>query len=122
MKRSESRLEAENYNSSQPLKLCCSYFFLVILVPRQGSFVIAVILVVIYTNSRAFVDLRCVHWVAHCFDESFLPTKEDTVKTYIKSHLSESIVEESSKELGIMLLFKTIFKIIFVVYSWTVGT
>ena len=34
--------------------------------------------------------------VTHYFDESFLRTEEeDSVNTYSKSHLSESIVEES---------------------------
>jgi hypothetical protein len=34
--------------------------------------------------------------VTHYFDESFLRTEEDHVNTYSKSHLSDSIVGDSS--------------------------
>ena len=43
----------------------------------------------------------------HYFDESFLRTEEDSVNTYSKSHLSESIVEESSEELAMIYLIHT---------------
>jgi len=33
--------------------------------------------------------------VTHYFDESFLRTEEDCGKTYSKSHLSDSIVEDT---------------------------
>ena len=42
--------------------------------------------------------------VTHYFDESFLRTEEDSANTYSKSHLSESIVEESSEELAMIYL------------------
>ncbi|PKU63207.1 hypothetical protein MA16_Dca011179 [Dendrobium catenatum] len=42
--------------------------------------------------------------VTHYFDESFLQTEEDSVNIDSKSHLSESIVEESSKELVVIYL------------------
>ncbi|PKU87707.1 hypothetical protein MA16_Dca017767 [Dendrobium catenatum] len=42
--------------------------------------------------------------VTHYFDESFLRTEEDSVKIDSKSHLSESIVEESSEELAVIYL------------------
>ena len=45
--------------------------------------------------------------VTHYFDESFLRTEEDSVNTYSKSHLSESIVEESSEELAMIYLIHT---------------
>jgi hypothetical protein len=45
-----------------------------------------------------------MEWVTHYFDESFLRTEEDSVNTYLKSHLSESIVEESSEELAMIYL------------------
>ena len=45
--------------------------------------------------------------VPHYFDESFLRTEEDSVNTYSKSHLSESIVEESSEELAMIYLIHT---------------
>ena len=45
-----------------------------------------------------------ISMVTHYFDESFLRTEEDSVNTYSKSHLSESIVEESSEELAMIYL------------------
>ena len=48
-----------------------------------------------------------ISMVTHYFDESFLRTEEDSVNTYSKSHLSESIVEESSEELAMIYLIHT---------------
>ena len=49
-----------------------------------------------------------MEWVTHYFDESFLRTEEDSVNTYSKSHLSDSVVEEStttfSEELAMIYL------------------
>ena len=49
---------------------------------------------------------RVTHYLD--FDESFLRTEEDYVNTYSKSHLSDSIVEESptifSEELAMIYL------------------
>jgi hypothetical protein len=44
--------------------------------------------------------------VTHYFDESFLRTEEDYVNTYSKSHLSDSIVEDTifSEELAMRYL------------------
>ncbi|PKU64040.1 hypothetical protein MA16_Dca023101 [Dendrobium catenatum] len=45
-----------------------------------------------------------MEWVTHYFDESFLRTEEDSIKIDLKSHLSESIVKESSEELAVIYL------------------
>ena len=47
-----------------------------------------------------------VSMVTHFFDESFLRTEEDYVNTYSKSHLSDSIVEDTifSKEFAMIYL------------------
>ena len=49
-----------------------------------------------------------ISMVTHYFDESFLRTEEDSVNTYSNSHLSDSVVEEStttfSEELAMIYL------------------
>ena len=47
-----------------------------------------------------------VSMVTHFFDESFLRTEEDYVNTYSKSHLSDSIVEDTifSEEFAMIYL------------------
>lgn len=42
----------------------------------------------------------------HYFDESFLWIEVDFANTYLKSYLSKSIIEESSKKLAIIYLIK----------------
>ena len=49
-----------------------------------------------------------ISMMTHYFDESFLRTEEDSVNTYSNSHLSDSVVEEStttfSEELAMIYL------------------
>ena len=47
-----------------------------------------------------------ISMVTHYFDESFLRTEEDYVNTYSKSHLSDSIVEDTifSEEFAMIYL------------------
>ncbi|GGI48784.1 hypothetical protein GCM10010932_34720 [Agromyces flavus] len=47
--------------------------------------------------------------MTHYFDESFLRTEEDYVKTYSKSHLSDSFVEDTifSEEFAMIYLIHT---------------
>ena len=47
-----------------------------------------------------------ISMVTHYFDESFLWTEEDYVNTYSKSHLSDSIVEDTivSEEFAMIYL------------------
>ena len=49
-----------------------------------------------------------ISMVTHYFDESFLRTEEDSVNTYSKSHLSESIVEDTifSEEFAMIYLIR----------------
>ena len=52
-----------------------------------------------------------VSMVTHFFDESFLRTEEDYVNTYSKSHLSDSIVEDTifSEEFAMILCMDQIY-------------
>ena len=50
-----------------------------------------------------------ISWVTHYFDEFFFHTEEDNVNTYSKSHLLDSIVEDTqfSEEFAMIYLIYT---------------